>query len=153
MESSTKVIPGHPNFVAEILNQPLKPKTMTKTTRILSIVLMVIPSLMLIMSAIMKLSHAPAFVEGFSKSGLGNYLTLIGSIELIAVALFLYPKTSKIGFLLLCSYLGGAIATELASGQAPMAAVFLTLFWVAVYLRNKWMFLGQSKEDIETIKS
>lgn len=126
---------------------------MSKITRILSILLMAIPSLMLIMSAIMKLSHAPAIVEGFSKSALGNYLTLIGSIELLAVALFLYPKTSKIGFLLLCSYLGGAIAIELSAGKPPMAAVFLTLFWVAVYLRNKWMFVEQPKQGMESIKS
>jgi hypothetical protein len=124
---------------------------MSKKTRIISIVLMAIPSLMLIMSAIMKLAQAPALVEGFSKSGLGNYLSLIGIIELASVALFLYPKTNKIGFLLLCSYLGGAMAIELASGQPPMAALFLSLVWVAVYLRNKLMFVNQAKENLESI--
>ncbi len=103
------------------------------------------------MSAIMKLSHASAIVEGFSKSGLINYITLLGVIELLAVGLFLYPKTSKIGFLLLCSYLGGAIAIELASGQPPMAAIFLSLFWIAVYLRNKLMFVDQPKENLKSI--
>src|SRR6266403_4004410 len=112
---------------------------MSKTTRIISIVLMVIPSLMLIMSAVMKLAHAQAIVEGFVKSGLGNYITLIGIIELVSVALFLIPKTTKPGFLLLCSYLGGAICIELAGGQPPMAAIFLVLIWTSVYLRNKSM--------------
>lgn len=126
---------------------------MSKKTRVLSIVLMAIPSLMLIMSAIMKLSHAPAIVEGFSKSALINYITLLGVIELLSVGLFLYPKTSKIGFLLLCSYLGGAIAIELAGGQPPMAAIFLSLFWIAVYLRNKLMFVEQPNEGLESIKS
>ena len=51
---------------------------MSKTTRVISIVLMIIPSLMLVMSAVMKLTHAQAMVEGFSKSALINYLTLIG---------------------------------------------------------------------------
>lgn len=114
---------------------------MSKTTRIVSIVLMVIPSAMLVFSAAMKLGHAQAVTEGLGKAGLGNYITLIGLIELVSVALFLVPKTSKIGFLLLCSYLGGALCMELAGGQPPMAAIFLALLWIAVYLRDKQMFL------------
>ncbi|HWY33384.1 MAG TPA: DoxX family protein [Nitrosopumilaceae archaeon] len=120
---------------------------MSKTTRIISIVLMVIPSLMLVMSAIMKLAHAQAVVEGFSKSALVNYITLIGIIELTSVVLFLIPKTTKLGFLLLCSYLGGAISIELASGQAPTAAIFLALIWISVYLRNRLMFIQAPKEQ------
>lgn len=116
---------------------------MTKTTRIISIVLMAIPSLMLTMSAVMKLSHAQQIVDGFSKSGLINYLTLIGVIELLSVILFVIPKTHKVGFLLLCSYLGGAISIELASSQPPSAAIFLAVVWVSVYLRNKFMFVPQ----------
>jgi hypothetical protein len=125
---------------------------MTKTARIISIILMLIPSLMLIISAIMKLTHAPAIVEAFGKSALGNYITLIGIIELLSVALFLYPKTSKVGFLLLCSYLGGAISIELAGGQLPMAAIFLTLLWVSVYLKNKLMFV-QKPQNTEAINN
>lgn len=113
----------------------------TKTTRIISIILMLIPSLMLIMSAIMKLTGAQAIVDGLSKSGLGNYITFIGIIELISVGLFLYPKTYKTGFLLLCCYLGGALSIELGAGQPPMAAVFLVILWIGVYLKNKTVFL------------
>lgn len=119
---------------------------MSKTTRIISIVLMVIPSLMLIMSAIMKLTHSQVIVDSFGKAGLGSYITLIGVIELISVALFLIPKTTKVGFLLLCSYLGGALVIELAGGQPPMAAIFLAVIWVSVYLRDKFMFLQKTKE-------
>jgi hypothetical protein len=119
----------------------------TKTTRIISIVLMIIPSAMLVLSAVMKLTHAQAIVDGFSKSALINYINLIGIIELISVALFLIPKTSKLGFLLLCSYLGGAIAVELAGGQAPMAAIFLALIWISVYLKDQSMFLRAGKVE------
>jgi hypothetical protein len=114
---------------------------MSKTTRIVSIVLMAIPSALLVFSAAMKLGHAQAIAEGLGKAGLGNYITLIGLIELISVALFWVPKTSKIGFLLLCSYLGGALCIELAGGQPPMAAAFLALLWIAMFLRDKQMFL------------
>jgi hypothetical protein len=114
---------------------------MTKTTKITAIVLKALPSAMLVLSAIMKLSHAQAIVEGFSKSALINYLTLIGIIELVSVILFWIPKTSKIGFLLLCSYLGGAMSIELAGGQFPNASIFLMLLWISVYLSNREVFL------------
>ncbi len=112
-----------------------------KTTRIIAIVLMAIPSLMLVMSGVIKLMAAPQIVEGLGKMGLASYITLFGIIELIAVALFVYPKTNKIGFLLICCYLGGALSIELASGQKPTAAALLVLLWVSVFLTNKAMFL------------
>mgnify|MGYP003396116891 CR=1 FL=1 len=120
----------------------------TKTTRIISLILMILPSAMLTMSAVMKLIHAPAIVEGFNKSALGNHLILIGIIELVSVALFLIPKTTKVGFLLLCSYLGGAIAVELAGGQPPTAAIFLAIIWISVYLKDKLIFIQTPKAGV-----
>ena len=114
---------------------------MKKTTRIISIVLMVLVSLSLVMSAIMKIIGSQQVIDGLGKAGLGNYIMLIGIIELVSVLLFLIPKTHRLGFLLLCSYLGGAISIELATGQFPSAAVFLALTWISVYLRNKLMFV------------
>src|ERR1700756_5737510 len=103
-----------------------------KTTRIISIVLMIIPSLLILMSAVMKLTGAEQVVQGLTKAGLGSYIKLFGVIELLSLALFLFPKTYKIGFLLLCSYLGGAMSIELAGGQMPNAAVFLAIIWISV---------------------
>jgi len=113
-----------------------------KTTKIISIILMIIPAFILVMSAFMKLSLNPQLVEGMTKGGLGNYITLIGVIELVSVILFLIPKTHKLGFLLICGYLGGAMSIELASGKFPMAAIFLAIAWVSVFLRNREMFLN-----------
>jgi len=118
-----------------------------KTTRIISIVLMVIPSLMLIMSGVMKLIGAEQIVTGLTKVGLGSYISLFGIIELIAVALFLYPKTYKIGFLLICCYLGGALSIELSTAQPPSAAIFLTIVWIAVFLKDKLMFLNSNASE------
>jgi hypothetical protein len=113
----------------------------SKTTRILSIVLMVIPALMLVMSGAMKLVGAQQIVDGLTKGGLGAYIKLFGIIELASVALLFLPKTRNLGFLLLCCYLGGALSIELASGQPPMAAIFLALLWISMFLRNKTLFL------------
>lgn len=117
----------------------------TKTKRILSIILMVLPSIMLLMSAFMKLSGADEVVNGLTRAGLGSYITLIGIIEILSVLLFLIPQTYKIGFFLLCSYLGGALCIELAGGQPPMAAIFLSVIWTSVFLKDDKMFLVISK--------
>jgi len=117
-----------------------------KVKRITWIILMTIPSLMLVMSATMKLIGAEEIVNGMTKGGFGPYIKFLGAIELISVALFIYPKTYKLGFLLLCSYLGGAAAVELASGKPPMAAIFIALAWTSVFLRDKTMFLSPANK-------
>ena len=116
---------------------------MKKTTKIISTVLMVLVSLSLVMSAVMKIIGSQQVIDGLGKAGLGNYIMFIGIIELVSVVLFLIPKTHKLGFLLLCCYLGGAISIELATAQAPSAAIFLAIIWISVYLRNKGMFVHQ----------
>ncbi len=117
----------------------------SKTTRLIGLVLMILPSLMLIMSGVMKLSGSQQIVEGLTKAGLGSYIKLFGIIELISVALLLYPRTFKIGFLLVCCYLGGALSIELAGAQPPMAAIFLVILWTGVYLRDKFVFVTPNK--------
>lgn len=113
----------------------------TKTTRTISTIVMVIPSLMLLMSSVMKLIGAQQIVDGLTKGGLGNYITLFGLIELTSVALLWIPKTRNIGFFLVCSYLGGALSIELASAQPPSAAILLTMVWIAAFFRDKSLFL------------
>lgn len=112
-----------------------------KAKRIISWILIILPSLMLLMSAVMKLMHAEPVATNLTKGGFGNLITALGLIELVSVVLLLIPKTYKIGFLLVVAYLGGAIAIELGSGQFPAAAVFMTLVWIGIYLRNKLMFV------------
>ncbi len=93
----------------------------------------------------MKLIGAEQVVTGLTKIGLGNYIKSLGIIELVSVALFIFPKTHKIGFLLICSYLGGALSIELASAQPPSAAIFLCIIWISVFLKDKMMFLSSSE--------
>jgi hypothetical protein len=119
----------------------------TKTTRIISIILMAIPSLMILMSGVMKLIGSPQIVEGLTKAGLGKYIVLFGLIELVSVALLWIPKTRHIGFFLLCSYLGGALSIELASGQPPSAAIFLVLLWVSLFLGERSLFLRSAHTE------
>jgi hypothetical protein len=112
----------------------------TKTTGIISYVLLGVASLMVAMSGIMKVSGAQELVTKMTQAGFGPYIFLFGLIELVAVVLLFIKKTYKVGFLLLCCYLGGALAVELGSAQFPTAAVLLILLWIGSYLRDKSHF-------------
>jgi len=115
-----------------------------KAKKIISLVLMVLPALLMIFSALLKFAAAPQMVEGLTKVGfLPNFpLPALALIEITSVALFLIPKTWRIGFFLLCGYLGGAGAIEIVGHQPPTAFVLLALIWIGVYLKDQLMFSG-----------
>jgi len=109
-----------------------------KTRKIAGYALSILPSIMLLMSGIMKIAGAEEMVNNMSQiPNLVDHLLLIGVIELLAVALYWIPKTSNIGFFLLASYGGGIIITEMISGTAPMAGLIVTtLIYVGTMLRK-----------------
>ena len=98
-----------------------------------------LPSLAMLFSAAMKLSHAPEFIEqwvgkfGFSE----RTATPIGIVEALCVVLYLVPATSVLGAVLLTGYLGGAIVTHVRIGEPFIAPLVLALlFWGGLYLRE-----------------
>jgi hypothetical protein len=96
---------------------------------------------MIVGSGAAKLAGAPEIRAAIDKAGMSQYLTALGLMELAFVASFLYPKTLKLGFLLLTCYFAGAIATDLSHGTPPTLAVVLTLVWIAAFLRDTSIFL------------
>jgi hypothetical protein len=102
---------------------------------------------MVLMSAFMKISGNAQMMTGLTAIGFGPYIKLFGIIEVISLILFFYPKTYKIGFYLLCCYLGGALATELSHGQTPMSALLLVLFWVSFFIKDKSNFFPTSSNN------
>jgi len=120
---------------------------MSKSTRIFSIVLLAIPSVILLLSAAGKLSANRDVVQSFGKSGLRNYITIMGVTELLLVALLWIPKARNIGFFLACSYFGGAMSFELSNGHFPSSSIFLILIWIAVYLRDKQLFINSGSRS------
>ncbi len=64
-------------------------------------------------------------------------LKIIGVIEVAIVLLFLIPRTGFLGAILLTGYMGGAIATHVRVGDAPVfQIVFAVVAWVALALRQ-----------------
>ena len=101
-------------------------------------VLSALPVLLLVMSGIMKLLRPPEVVEGFTKLGYSDSLAIgIGIVELACTALYVIPRTSVLGAILLTGYLGGATATHLRVGdQYFMPIVIGVVLWLGLYLRD-----------------
>lgn len=97
-----------------------------------------LPSLMLFFSAGMKLAKPAPLIEGFAKMGYPEHLALgIGVVELISTILYLIPRTSVLGAILLTGYLGGATATHVRLSEPFIGpVVFGVLIWGGLYLRD-----------------
>lgn len=115
----------------------------------ISIVVTVLASAMVILSGVMKLMKSEQVVTGLSNVGVGQYVTLLGIMEIGFMALFLFPKTRKIGLILLSCYFSGAIATELSHGGPVMnAAMPLALVWIAAILQDSNLFLTRTNTNV-----
>ena len=63
----------------------------------------------------------------------------IGAVTFIACVLYLIPRTSVFGAIILTAYLGGAVATHVIAKDSmfPAPVIFATLLWLGVYLRDE----------------
>lgn len=97
-----------------------------------------LPVLMLVMSAVMKLTKSTAAVEGLAHFGFNpNVLIPLGIVELACTILYVIPQTAVLGAILLTGYLGGATATHLRVGEPFIAPVIVgVIVWLGIYLRD-----------------
>jgi DoxX-like family len=89
-------------------------------------------ALFLTFDTVMKVLRLAPAVQGTTELGypVGTVIW-IGVIELACLVLYLAPRTSVLGALLLTGYLGGAIATHVRVGS-PLASHTLFPIYVAV---------------------
>jgi hypothetical protein len=89
-------------------------------------ILSALPVLLLLFSAIVKLVKPAPVVQGFAHFGYPESLVLkLGILELACTILYLIPRTSILGAILLTSYLGGATATNVRVGDPFLAPVIV----------------------------
>jgi hypothetical protein len=106
----------------------------------------ILAALVISMGATMKLAAAPQLTEIYARIGLLPYMKLLGLSELLLTGLFLYPRSMKIGLLLLTGYFGGAMAVELSHGSIfILPAAILSVVWIGAYLRNPALFLNKQE--------
>jgi len=117
----------------------------SKTKMIVSTIFIALVCLMIAIGATAKIIGVKQVVEGLTHLGVGDYVKSLGLMEILFVALFLHSTTSKVGFIFLCCYFGGAMATHLSHGESMLQpAILLSLVWVAAFVRDKSIFFGKT---------
>ena len=101
-----------------------------------------LPALFLIVDGVAKLFKPAPVIEATLRLGYSeNTIIPIGIVLLICTVLYLIPKTSVLGAILLTGYLGGAVATHVRAAEGAFPVIFPIiiggLLWLGLYLRNR----------------
>jgi len=99
--------------------------------------------LFMLFDSVTKLMKVDAVVKASAQMGFsGAALTAIGAILLVCVVVYIIPRTSILGAVLITGYLGGAVATNMRIGAPLLSNVlfpvyFGVLVWAGLYLREQ----------------
>jgi hypothetical protein len=102
-------------------------------------VLSALPALLLVVSALMKLTRqAPVLESWTARFGYPEgTLLAIGLVELACAILYLIPSTAVLGAVLVTGYLGGAVATHVrVSDMFLPPAILGVLAWGGLWFRD-----------------
>lgn len=106
-------------------------------------VLSTLAVLFLIMDGVMKLVKPAFVVQATEQLGYSaNVIMPLGILLLACVALYVVPRTSVLGAILLTGYLGGAVASHVRLGDPLFSHVLFPVYlggliWVGLYLRDE----------------
>lgn len=101
-------------------------------------VMSALPVAALVLSAVMKLTKSAAVIQGFARMGfMPEAIAPIGVVELACAVLYVIPRTSVLGAILVTGYLGGATVTtyRVSEGWAP-TVVLGVLVWGGLFMRD-----------------
>jgi hypothetical protein len=105
-------------------------------------VISAIPVLFLLFESVIKLMVIDPVVESFGQLGYPVSVSLgIGLVELICLVLYVIPRTSVLGAVLLTGYLGGAVATHVRVGSPVFTHILFPIYvaalvWGGLFLRE-----------------
>jgi hypothetical protein len=101
-------------------------------------VISVLTSLLFLVSAFMKLKGGPELMQGIAHLGLpASMIMPLVIVEISCVAIYLIPRTSVLGAILLTGYIGGTICTHWRVGDPFFIQIALGVFvWLGLYLRE-----------------
>lgn len=113
----------------------------SKTTLWVGRIMSALPALFLILDGVMKLVKPEPVVEATVQLGYDESVIVgLGIILLSSTLLYLIPKTSVLGAILLTGYLGGAVATHVRVGHGLFEILFPVTFgallWGGLVLRD-----------------
>ena len=101
-----------------------------------------IPVLFLAFDTVINLLDVAPVAESFTRLGYDTAsATAIGSLELVFLALYLIPRTARVGLVLLTGFHGGAVASHVRVGDPLLTHMLFptyvaALLWAGLYLRD-----------------
>jgi hypothetical protein len=105
-------------------------------------ILSALPVLFLLWDSVMKLMRPPVVLESFERLGYPEGVAIgIGLLQLVCLAVYVIPRTSVLGAILLTGYLGGAVATQVRVSDPLFTHVLFpayigAMLWGGLYLRD-----------------
>ncbi|GEP89701.1 membrane protein [Chitinophaga terrae (ex Kim and Jung 2007)] len=123
--------------IMETPNIYLSRKNPSKGAAITGWILSGLCILFLLVDAVMKIALAAPSVQGSTQLGWpAEHVQGLGFILLAPTILYAIPRTAVLGAVLLCCYLGGAVAVMYRMNVPFYFPVVMgILLWVALYLR------------------
>jgi hypothetical protein len=120
MQSATQIVPAS--------------KPMLWTGRVLS----ALPVLVFVVTGMFGLLNPAAALQGFAHYGYPDSAMLpIAIAEIACVIVYVIPRTSVLGAILLTGYLGGATATHLRVGEPFFLPIVVgVVVWAGLFLRD-----------------
>ena len=105
-------------------------------------VLTALPVLFLAFDVTIKLMKIQPVVDSFTQLGIPVELArVVGTVELVCLMLYCFPRTAVLGATLLTGYLGGAVLTHLRIGSPLLSHTLFPVYlgimlWGALWLRD-----------------
>ncbi len=96
----------------------------------------------MLLDGVMKLFKPSFVVEATTQLGFPESVIVpLGAVLTASTLLYLIPRTSVLGAILLTGYLGGAVASQVRLGEGWFPAlfpiVFAALVWGSIWLRDE----------------
>jgi len=98
--------------------------------------------LFMLMDGIMKFVKPPEVIEGTLALGFTEqHLPIIGTLGLLSTLLYVFPRTSVLGAIVLTGYFGGVVATHVRLNNPLFSHILFTVYfgiliWGGLWLRN-----------------
>lgn len=89
-----------------------------------------------------KLMRLPVVLEATAQLGFPtSSIVLTGVMLLVCTLVYVIPRTSVVGAVLLTGYLGGAVAAQMRVGNPPFETVFPiivgSVVWAGIFVRDR----------------
>ncbi len=134
------------------MTTPIQPAPVSKARLWTARILSGIPAVFMLTSGInLCVTKSPSVLESFVKFGYPEWLLMpIGILEFVVTLIYVIPRTSVLGAVLLTGYLGGATATHVRVSDPTFLVPIATgiLIWTGLFMREErlWALLPLRKQ-------